>query len=502
MNIENIVIQAGGLGSRLEALTTNKPKCLVSINNLPIIFYIFRQFPKAKFYIIVDYKFDVLEKYLNVFAKDIDYHLIKAKNKGTSSGIAESVKMINDTLPLMLIWSDLILDNSFTFPLNNDNYVAISNSFECRWSFVDNKLIKKNSKENGVAGLFLFKNNNLLKSAPEGGEFVAWLSDQDINLHRLDLFNAREVGTMNSYVENINKNLKCRPFNHLSFYDNYVEKKSLDDYGEQIAKKERNWYKFVSSLGYLSIPKIYAYEPLKIEKIKGRNVFEYQNFSQTQKVYILKRIIEILKNLHSLDQGIEANQQDLIANYIEKTFERISKVQDLIPFSHQKEITINNRQYKNIFFIKDLVVEEINKYFPNKFYIIHGDPTFSNIMLKDQDVEPVLIDPRGYFGNSIVYGDIDYDFAKLYYSIVGNYDQFNNRNFSLEIKEKEVFLHINSNNWSELESVFFTECGSDVRKIKLIHSLIWLSLCTYTWDDYDSICASFYNGIIYLNDIL
>jgi len=502
MNIENIIIQAGGLGSRLEALTANKPKCLVSINNLPIIFYIFRCFPKSKFHIIVDYKSDVIEKYLNIFAKDIDYNLIKAKDKGTSSGIAESAKMINSNLPVMLVWSDLILDSSFEFPITNDNYIAISNSFECRWSFVDGKLIKKNSKENGVAGLFIFKNNNFIVDAPEGGEFVAWLSDQNINFQRMNLFNAREIGTMNSYFDNINKNSKCRPFNRLSFYDNYIEKNAITSYGEEVAKKEKGWYKFISGLNYQNIPKIYSYEPLKIERINGRNVFEYQNFSQTQKIHILKRIVKILKNLHNLDHGIEANKQDLTTNYIEKTFERISQVKDLIPFSNQKEITINGRQYKNIFFIRDLVVEQITKYFPDKFFIIHGDPTFSNIMLRDQEVEPVLIDPRGYFGNSIIYGDIDYDFAKLYYSIVGNYDQFNNRNFSLEIKDNEVFLHINSNNWSELENIFFAECGSDIKKIKLIHSLIWLSLCTYAWDDYDSICASFYNGIIYLNDIL
>jgi choline kinase len=49
MNIENIIIQAGGLGSRLEALTANKPKCLVSINNLPIIFIYFANFQKRDF---------------------------------------------------------------------------------------------------------------------------------------------------------------------------------------------------------------------------------------------------------------------------------------------------------------------------------------------------------------------------------------------------------------------------------------------------------------------
>ena len=37
-----IIIQAGGKGTRLEGLTRNKPKCLVPVNNLPIIFYAFQ----------------------------------------------------------------------------------------------------------------------------------------------------------------------------------------------------------------------------------------------------------------------------------------------------------------------------------------------------------------------------------------------------------------------------------------------------------------------------
>ena len=68
MNLKKIIIQAGGKGTRLEGLTRNKPKCLVPVNNLPIIFYAFQKFKDAEFTIIADYKTDVLEKYLNVFA--------------------------------------------------------------------------------------------------------------------------------------------------------------------------------------------------------------------------------------------------------------------------------------------------------------------------------------------------------------------------------------------------------------------------------------------------
>ena len=119
-----------------------------------------------------------------------------------------------------------------------------------------------------------------------------------------------------------------------------------------------------------------------------------------------------------------------------------------------------------------------------------------------QDGTPVLIDPRGYFGFTECYGDIRYDWAKLYYSIAGNYDQFNLKNFRLEIGEKEVSLQIDSNYWEDMEHDFFEMTGADEYEIKLLHAVIWLSLTTYAWQDYDSICGAFYNGLYYLEDVL
>ena len=55
MTPDYIIVQAGGKGTRLGHLTANRPKALVPIGNLPMIFYLFRQFPNSKFIIIADY---------------------------------------------------------------------------------------------------------------------------------------------------------------------------------------------------------------------------------------------------------------------------------------------------------------------------------------------------------------------------------------------------------------------------------------------------------------
>jgi hypothetical protein len=201
-------------------------------------------------------------------------------------------------------------------------------------------------------------------------------------------------------------------------------------------------------------------------------------------------------------EPIAANVDDCENNYITKTFDRLALVQELVPFAKEPSVMINGKKCTNIFAVKDKITAEMRTMYPKQFHLIHGDCTFHNMMIETKGVRPVLIDPRGYFGKTKFYGDADYDWAKLYYSVVGNYDQFNRKNFSLEIKKNEVELEIVSNNWGDLEDDFFALTGADRRKIKLLHAIIWLSLTTYAWEDYDAICGAFYKGLLELQEYL
>ena len=51
---------------------------------------------------------------------------------------------------------------------------------------------------------------------------------------------------------------------------------------------------------------------------------------------------------------------------------------------------------------------------------------------------------------------------------------------------------------------YFFDCLPNINKnkIKLLHAIIWLSLTSYAWEDYDSICGAFYNGIAKLGEVL
>ena len=500
-----IIIQAGGRGSRLEGLTRNKPKCLVSVNNLPIIFHAFHKFPQADFTIIADYRTEVLERYLSIYAKGYRYRILRARAKGTISGIADAIEAFTDDEPFMVLWCDLILSDSFSIPDATGNYIGISKDFECRWSYIDDKCVKKPSKEDGIAGLFIFENKKVLEGIPQDGALVSWLGEKGIKFQRLDLYGSKEIGTLLSYADHTSRGPRCRPFNSMEYEGDKVIKRGITEQGRKIAVDEIAWYKHVRDLGYSNIPLIYGYEPLTMKRVKGRNIYEYDTLDTEQKQGILKGIIKALKELHALEPPQEASIPDCEENYITKTFDRLSQVQSLIPFAGSEHIVVNGRRCRNVFFLKDELTERVKGIYPKEFRLIHGDCTFSNMMFDTFDMQAVLIDPRGYFGKTKLYGDVDYDWAKLYYSLKGDYDQFNLKRFSLDINDSDVVLHINSNNWSDMEELFFEsikdDSGSEF-KIRLLHAIIWLSLTTYAWDDYDSICGAFYNGVYKLSEAL
>lgn len=501
--VQYIIVQAGGRGSRLETLTTNKPKALVPVDNLPMIFHLFKRYPNAHFKIIADYHKETFKRYLNAYA-DVDYEVIDANKKGTCSGVADCLKKIPDNTPFMLIWCDLVLSNILG-GMEKDlsqNYLGISKDFTCRWSYKDNKFSETPSSEDGIAGLFIFKNKEQIADVPDEGEFVRYLSKKNLRFERLNMYGGLEIGTMLSYFQNELNKPKCRPFNKMEFKGDIVLKYPLNDQGRKLAADEIAWYKKVTDLGYTNIPKIYGFDPLIMEKIKGQNIFEYAFLTKGFKKALLAKIVTALNDLHNIVPPEPANHEDCETNYITKTFERLATVQDLVPFAKDDFVIINGKKCTNIFAIKDKILEDVRSMYPTEFNLIHGDCTFHNMMIETDGVRPILIDPRGYFGKTKFFGDVYYDWAKLYYSVVGDYDQFNRKNFSLEIKENEVDLMIVSNNWKELEDYFFEITQTNRKKIKLLHAIIWLSLTTYAWEDYDAICGAFYKGLLELQEYL
>jgi NDP-sugar pyrophosphorylase family protein len=77
------------------------------VQGKPLLYHLFDKFLDAKFYIIGDYAFDQLKKYLETNKPDVEYTLFKSDTKGTCSGISDVLKVVPKDAELFIIWSDL-----------------------------------------------------------------------------------------------------------------------------------------------------------------------------------------------------------------------------------------------------------------------------------------------------------------------------------------------------------------------------------------------------------
>ncbi len=506
--MEYIIVQAGGKGSRLGYLTKNKPKALVPVDNLPMLFHLFRKYPEKRFVVIADYQREVLREYLSCFA-EVKYQVVDARGTGTCSGIRQALELIPDRQPFMLVWSDLVLPEGMELPEgygdfpekdvpgSPGDYIGIAQTFPCRWSYREGCFREEQSSEYGVAGFFLFGDKGRLSGVPESGELVRWMQGQRMQFRELGLAGTREFGILEEY-EKLGRE-KCRPFNRITVEGGVLTKEPVDGQGRELAARERDWYEKAGELDILVLPRIYGTDPLRMEYIKGKNIYECR-LSHEEKREILEKLVGALHRLHESGKAA-ADSFSMKEAYYYKTMGRLGKIRDLVPFAGERRIRINGKDCRNVYFYKRELEEKLGRIASKDFRLIHGDCTFSNLMLRE-DGTPVLIDPRGYFGYTKLYGDVRYDWAKLYYSVVGNYDRFNLKDFRLDIGEREVFLTIGSNGWEDMGQDLLELTGAEEWEIKLLHAVIWLSLTTYAWQDYDSVCGAFYNGLYYLEDVL
>ncbi len=507
--MDYIIVQAGGKGTRLGHLTRNKPKALAPVENLPMLFHLFRKYPDQRFIIIADYKKEAMREYLHCFAK-VKYQIVDAQGTGTCSGIRQALELMPERKPFMLVWSDLILPQGLELPKEYQegepqrDYIGISQTFPCRWSYVNGEFREEKSKEHGVAGFFLFTEKAKLAGIPESGELVRWMQGRELLCQEMGLAGTKEFGILEEY-EKLGRE-KCRPFNRIAVKGDRLVKEALDSQGRELAVRECRWYEKAARIAPGSIPRIYGTDPLEMEYIRGKNIYESQPGDRLEtpdgkeKKEILGKLVDALHKLHKSGQA-QADSFSMKEAYYNKTVRRLERIRDLVPFAQEKRININGKSCRNVYFHKRELERKLEALVCDKFCFLHGDCTFSNIMLRE-DGSPVLIDPRGYFGFTQLYGDERYDWAKLYYSIVGNYDRFNLKEFRLDIGGDGIALEITSNGWEDMEGEFFRLTGAQPEEIKLLHAVIWLSLTTYAWQDYDSICGAFYNGLYYLEDLL
>ena len=493
-----IIVQAGGLGTRLRPLTANRPKCLVPVHNRPLLFHLLERFRSCSFIIIGDYRFEVLSDYLSCFAAEYDYTLLRASGTGNVSGLAEALTLVGDEHEsIMVIWSDLLLGPEFDpEALAPGNYMGILPHSRCSWRFCSGVLEDVPSDTCGVAGCFIFRSRRELEGVPQSGSLTQWLRERQVAFEPLELTGCREIGTLEALAE-LNRGgdpgQRCRPYNQMEFTAGQVVKHGLTGEAERLIRREAQWYRSVTAYGFTAVPAISCWEPLTMERIPGTNLFQASLTAQ-QRRQTLERVLEALDWLHERERR-EALRADLLAEYCTKTLTRLDSIASVIPGADQDTLLINGRRCRNPLHRREELRAAVERDLMETWFCpIHGDCTLSNI-LTDAQGQIYFIDARGYFGSQELFGDVRYDWAKLYYSLAGNFDSFNIGRFSLTIGAGGADFAICSSGWEEQAQQLLEHLPSgSAGELRFIHAIIWLSLASHCWEDYDAMCLAFYHG--------
>ena len=395
MNFEYVIVQAGGKGTRLLPLTKNKPKSLVPVNNRPILFHLFQKYSNKKFIIIGDYKFDVLARYLELYAP-VDYMLVHANGNGNMTGLDRAMSFIPDQSAFMVIWADLLLSDDFTADdLEDGYYVGVTDQFPCSWSFEQGKLDKHTSDVNGLAGCFLFKDKKYFENMPSEGSFATFLQQSEMPLKGFSVGMSKEVGTLKALNSVDSKENRCRPYNKITISGEKVVKEGLTEEAKKLINKEVQWYQAVAERGFKGIPEVYSLEPLTIARIHGDNIFKVE-LDDDSKKKVIDNLCLRLNEMHNLQCG-QVNYFDMQEDYYTKTMKRLRGIQSVIPFFNKEEIMINGVLCKNVLCHPEFLQTKVDTILSDsKFGIIHGDCTLTNTLIH-QDKNMYVIDARGYF---------------------------------------------------------------------------------------------------------
>jgi GTP:adenosylcobinamide-phosphate guanylyltransferase len=502
--VMNVIVQAGGKGTRLEQYSWNKPKCLVPVDGKPLIYHTFDAFPEARFLIISDYKKDIVSRFLEVFRPEVTFEIVEVEGtSGNVAGIPEAVSKIDPSEPVTVVWCDLKFDEPPAIAASESVVVGTTQSFTCRWSVQpDGSLAEKRSDTTGIIGLFAFPKAEMLLDMPRTGEFVDWLSRSGLPTASAEFNAVKEIGTVDALLDQWSAAGHARFFNSVDMLPDRVVKRAKLPEFQPLLEGEAAWYKHAAELGFRNMPTLISDHPLTISRIQGKHPFEFAE-SMRGREAALHRIMQRLEGLHALESGAASDTvgQEV---YAAKTLQRLDNIRRLLPELETVEsFRVNGTPCRNILHPahQDWFRDATRAVLPNRFHFIHGDPTFSNMLL-DAEGEPWFIDPRGKFGSSWFLGDANYDWAKLYYSVAGEYDNFNRRQFVLEMQDRNVTIQIRPGGWAHLKGAFKEFRPNEFRKIRGIHGLIWLSLSGYVSDDYDSILASFFMGLLTLEEAL
>jgi hypothetical protein len=149
------------------------------------------------------------------------------------------------------------------------------------------------------------------------------------------------------------------------------------------------------------------------------------SFNVSKKIFYESLIIETYSKL---------KERILEINLIIEQYSYIKRVNGISIISFDTALEIINYKIKKY-------IDSLSSY---SLSLIHGDCQFNNILYNTITNHICFIDPRGYFGNQLLFGIKEYDYAKIRFALSG-YDIFDNMDIqTLDIQDDNININIQS----------------------------------------------------------
>lgn len=505
--IDYVVICASGKGTRLLPITKDIPKLLVNIDNLNILSKITNYWSKYsnKFILIIDSKYNtIVDFYLKL--SNINYEIINVncnnceENSYTLHKALDNKKFTNKKI--LITWCDIYPESTIPSQVFGNNNVIFTYKNYGRYDADDKKIVIIKKPYGNVIGIYYFSSFNHLTHFEPKMDICDCYKTNFGEFYSYEIQNLTDIGDykkLSYYINNKLQKYSTRYFNKITdLSNNVLEKQSTCLYGNTIINNEMAFYKY-----HLldNIPEIVEFGEnfFKMKKIENANnsIDVFNNADINSQYSIIEIILREIEKIHDVDQ-MQVSKfvllEDIKIEFYDKVLERLENIQPLLSYFNSVKYVHNIPiKYNHAYIINDIynkirtyIVQNVDKY-----NTIHGDPHMSNILM-DKNNKVWFIDPRGYFGNTKLFGLKEYDIGKIIYSLSG-FDQINNNDNHFFIIDEKNNIDTNINNNIDNYLHLFYKYDTDMLiNMTILH---WFGLTEYSKNNIHKCISSYYYAI-------
>jgi len=514
--IQTVCVLTAGMGIRMGALGLKLNKALHPIGGKAIISHIIEKFPnEAEFVIGIGYLGEQVRQYLQIAHANRHFTFVAVDNyDGPGSGPGYSLLCCREYLrkPFYFVSCDTLWDNELDWSITG-NWLGVArinpseSSSYCNVKIMDDRVIGLRDKafvNDGAfqtfVGLCHIKDFSVFWTALDNDEIVAGehqISNGIRALIEKTHVQARtiewtDVGDAEKYKKTVGRyeNYDFSKQNEALYIVNRKVIKFFVDATvtqRRVQKAKLNTDVFPPITHYAGQFYAYDFQP-------GDTLYQVNNQETFHR--LLDWLDANLWQARSVDQGVMG--ATCLKFYRDKTLERLEMF-------HQKYSAAGGGTCVNGYNIPptgDLLARvpwtRLSEGVP---CFIHGDLQFDNILYDNATNSFKLLDWRQDFGGHVEFGDLYYDFAKLYGGIILNYDYIKLNLLSYTEDGHDIFFdfaqRFRTDHYLRLLSEYVQEKGYDLIRVRILVALIYLNMSPLHHYPFDKMLYSLGRDLLY-----